>query len=1054
MAAAAAAVHVDAVMLEEMMESSFFDQPPEQERFPKRMVGFSDTVLSKGLDNRYCVLQIWENGNFEKHLIITASSDLETELCILKNDWISVPVQPGDIIHLEGECKSGIWVIDADTGYLILYPDILISGTTVSHSIRCMRKAILNERFRRSEPGSRSMLIGTILHEIFQKAGTNFTQQKLQELAFSIVQAPKYLKELYQLHLKQHDIIQEIEEYFPSFIKWAEDFMYKENQENQHNLQLKLPKGNKNDTFCQVKVTEILDVEETIWCPRFGLKGKIDVTANVTIHYKSRTESRVMPLELKSGKESNSIEHRSQVILYSLLCQGRRADPEAGFLLYLKTGNMFPVPGNRMDRRELIKLRNHLAFYLLHNTRKSNMGKEGTQQTQLASLPDLINDSHACGYCSQKRNCALYSRAVEQQEDPTVPPDVAAAVEKETQHLKPSHLKYFHLWYLMLTLESQYKDGKKGCRNIWMIPAAEREKQGDCVGNMIRMGRVEEVLDGLYLYWFQRKNGATPITTLMVGDRVVLSGEDSTLLGLSTGYVQEVKKTKVSCLLDRNLSRLPKGTVFRLDHEEGGFGTDTPLGNLSKLMENTPASERLRNLIIDFHKPKFSQQLSSVLPPEAKETVANILKGLNKSQKQAMKQVLLSEDYTLIVGMPGTGKTTTICALVRILYACGYSVLLTSFTHTAVDNILLKLAKFRVGFLRLGRVQRVHPDVQKFTEEEICSSKCIQTVASLEELYDSQKIVATTCMGINHPIFTRKRFDFCIVDEASQISQPVCLGPLFYSPRFVLVGDHQQLPPLVQNAEARDLGMSESLFKRLEQNKNAVVQLTVQYRMNSKIMSLSNQLVYDGKLECGSERVATAVVNLPTLKELNLEQTYSSETWLKETLNPNNPVCFLNTEKVSALEYTEKGGVSNMVEARLVVFLTSMFLKAGSKPSDIGIISPYRHQLKIITDLIVSSHIKNVEVNTVDKYQGRDKSIIIVSFVRNNCEGNVGELLKDWRRLNVAVTRAKHKLVMLGCVPSLCHYPPLQKLLSHLDTEGFISFIGLFLSLYTILTNR
>uniref|UniRef100_A0ABM5G0X0 DNA replication ATP-dependent helicase/nuclease n=1 Tax=Pogona vitticeps TaxID=103695 RepID=A0ABM5G0X0_9SAUR len=1025
-------------MLEELMERSFLEDASPPTRFPKRTNGFPDTVLSKGLNNRYCVLQVQENG-IEKHLTITAASlpeDLDTELCILRNDWVSIPVQPGDIIHLEGQCSSGVWIIDADSGYLILYPDMLLSGTTVSNSIKCMRRAILSEKFKTCGPGSRSMLIGTILHEIFQKAGTNFTQEKLQEIAFSIVHGPKYLKELYQLNLKQNDIMQEIQEYFPSFGKWAENFMYKPDQATQPNLKLKLP-GDKDDSLCTVKVTEILDVEENIWCPRFGIKGKIDVTVGVTIHRRSQTQYKIVPLELKSGKESNSIEHRSQVVLYSLLCQGRRADPEAGFLLYLKTGNMFPVPGNRMDRRELIKLRNQLAFYLLHSLCKSDIAEE---QTQFAPLPPLISDSQICSYCSQKQNCMLYNRAVEEQKNISAFPDVIAAVEKETQHLKSSHLEYFRLWCLMLTLESQCKDGKKEHRNIWMMPVAEREKHGDCVGNMLRLEYVQEMMDGQYLHWFQRKNDPMPVTNLMKGDRIVVSGEDSTLLGLSTGYVQDINRTKISCLLDRNLSCISKDTVFRLDHEEGTFGINGALGNLSKLMENAPASERLRNLIIEFQKPQFVQHLSSVLPPEVKETVANILKGLNKPQKQAMKQVLLSKDYTLIVGMPGTGKTTTICALVRILYACGFSVLLTSFTHTAVDNILLKLARFKVGFLRLGKAQKVHPDIKKFTEEEICRSKCIKTVAQLEELYRGQPVIATTCMGINHPIFTHKRFDFCIVDEASQISQPVCLGPLFYSLRFVLVGDHQQLPPLVQNAEARDLGMSESLFKRLEKNKNAVVQLTVQYRMNSKIMSLSNKLVYEGKLECGSERVSKGRIDLPNLKELKLEQEYSSEIWLKEALDPNNPVCFLNTEKVPAPEQTEKGGVSNMTEARLVFFLTSMFIKAGCKPSDIGVISPYRHQLKIITDMMINSHIYKVEVNTVDKYQGRDKGIIIVSFVRNNSDGNLGELLKDWRRLNVAITRAKHKLIMVGCVPSLCRYPPLEKLLCHLKTEAMISF--------------
>ncbi|KFZ46581.1 DNA replication ATP-dependent helicase/nuclease DNA2, partial [Antrostomus carolinensis] len=971
-----------------------------------------DTILRSGLNNRYRVLEvsiIQRNGSDpEKHLTITASQSLEdTELCILRNGWESVPVVPGDIIHLEGECSSGTWVINEQSGYLVLYPDLLLSGTTISNSIRCLRRAVLSERFRGSDSGSRQTLIGTILHEIFQQSVTNnLSQEKVEELANKIVYGQKYLREMYHLNLKQTEIMQEVEEYLPSFFKWAEDFMH--NPANQNKMQLKLSNGEKTEFSSKIEIVDILDIEENIWSPRFGLKGKIDVTARVKIHRQSGVQSRIMPLELKSGKESNSIEHRSQVILYTLLNLERRVDPEAGFLLYLKTGTMYPVSGARMDRRELMKLRNHVAFYLTHSTYKSDVGR---QQSQLAALPPVVDDSQACKYCSQMHNCFLYSRAVEQKmASVSFPAAMVPIIERETQHLKPSHLEYFSLWYLMLTLELQSGEGKKGYKNIWMIPSLEREKAGDCVGNMIRVDEVQEISEGQYLHFFQRRNGAIPGTNLLVGDRVVVSGEENGLLGLATGYVREVSVTKVSCVLGRNLSKLPKNTIFRLDHEEGDFGIGVPFENLSKLMKDSPVSERLRNLIIDFHKPRFIQHLSSVLPPEAKETVASILKGLNKPQKQAMKQVLLSKDYTLIVGMPGTGKTTTICALVRILSACGFSVLLTSFTHTAVDNILLKLAKFKVGFLRLGRAQKVHPDIQKFTEEEICRSKSIKSVTDLEEVYNSQPVVATSCMGVNHPIFVQKQFDFCIVDEASQISQLICLGPLFCSKRFVLVGDHQQLPPLVLNAEARDLGMSESLFKRLEQNQNAVVQLTVQYRMNSKIMSLSNMLVYEGKLECGSEKVSNATVNLPNLKKLKMELADASKTWLKEVLDPDTPVCFLNTEK------------------------------AGCKPSDIGIISPYRHQLKTITDLMAKWKNNRVEVNTVDKYQGRDKSIIIVSFVRNNNDENLGALLKDWRRLNVAITRAKHKLIMVGCVPSLRRYPPLEKLLCHLQSQAMISF--------------
>nr|XP_037865077.1 DNA replication ATP-dependent helicase/nuclease DNA2 isoform X4 [Chlorocebus sabaeus] len=959
--------------LELLMEKSFWEEAElPAELFQKKAVAsFPRTVLSRGMDNRYLVLAVStvqnKEGNSEKHLVITASQSLENkELCILRNDWCSVPAEPGDIIHLEGDCTSDTWIIDKDFGYLILYPDILISGTSIASSIRCMRRAVLSETFRSSDPATRQMLIGTVLHEVFQKAINNsFAPEKLQELAFQTIQEIRHLKEMYRLNLSQDEIKQEVEDYLPAFCKWAGDFMHKNASTDFPQMQLSLPSdSSKDNSTCNIEVVKSMDIEESIWSPRFGLKGKIDVTVGVKIHRGYKTKYKIMPLELKTGKESNSIEHRSQVVLYTLLSQERRADPEAGLLLYLKTGQMYPVPANHLDKRELLKLRNQMAFSLFHRISKSAT----RQKTQLASLPQIIDEEKTCKYCSQIGNCALYSRAVEQQMDgSSVPIVMLPKIEEETQHLKQTHLEYFSLWCLMLTLESQSKDNKKNHQNIWLMPASEMEKSGSCIGHLIRTEHVKTICDGQYLHNFQRKHGAIPVTNLLAGDRVIVSGEERSLFALSRGYVKEINTTTVTCLLDRNLSVLPESILFRLDQEEKSCDIETPLGNLSKLMENTFVSKKLRDLIIDFREPQFTSYLSSVLPHDAKDTVACILKGLNKPQRQAMKKVLLSKDYTLIVGMPGTGKTTTICTLL---------------------------------------------------------------------------IVATTCMGINHPIFSRKIFDFCIVDEASQISQPICLGPLFFSRRFVLVGDHQQLPPLVLNREARALGMSESLFKRLEQSKNAVVQLTVQYRMNSKIMSLSNKLTYEGKLECGSDKVANAVINLPHFKDVKLDlefyADYSDNPWLMGVFEPNNPVCFLNTDKVPAPEQVEKGGVSNITEAKVIVFLTSIFIKAGCNPSDIGIIAPYRQQLKIINDLLAHSSIGMVEVNTVDKYQGRDKSIVLVSFVRSNKDGTVGELLKDWRRLNVAITRAKHKLILLGCVPSLNCYPPLEKLLNHLNSEKLV----------------
>uniref|UniRef100_A0A6Q2X5L2 DNA replication ATP-dependent helicase/nuclease DNA2 n=1 Tax=Esox lucius TaxID=8010 RepID=A0A6Q2X5L2_ESOLU len=738
-------------------------------------------ILTTGLHNRYWVLDVNEvpgvRGSVEKHLTITASKMCHpTELCILKDGWESTPVSLGDVVHLEGQCVSGTWLIDKDSGFLVLLPDVLISGTSIASGIRCMRRAVLGEMFKSFDGGSKQMLNGTIVHDIFQKAAMSqdFSLERLQQLASQALLGPAYLGDMYTLRVTQQDMKQEIWEYLPALTEWARDSTTPTNP-------LSMSKGQ----------IHFVDIEENIWSPRFGLKGKIDVTAGVRIQRAGRPPAhRIMPLELKTGKESNSIEHRSQVILYTLMSLERRRDAEAGFLLYLKTGNLHPIVGNHMDRRELLKLRNSLAHYVSNSTKKL----EG--QTRMGPLPDIITDKQACKWCPQVRNCSLYDSEAQQ-----------SMVQREIEHLKEAHLLYFSHWLLLCALEAQTMERKGGRRNIWLQSAQEREKSGKCMGDLQLIGPVENQADGVFVHRFERCPGRERGSTgLIVGDRIVVSDQDLRLIGVAAGYVLDTGVTGASCSLDRDLSKCSSEVVFRLDQDEGVMGMSTHLVNLSKLMENSAPSARLRELIVDFTPPQFIDNLSSVLPREAKDTVANILKGLNKPQKQAMKKVLLSKDYTLIVGMPGTGKTTTICTL------------------------------------------------------------------------------------------------------------------------------------------------------------------------------------------------------------------------------------------VPALETVDKGGVSNRTEAALVHGIVSLLLKAGCRASDIGVIAPYRQQLKAISGLLVGPAYSGVEVNTVDKYQGRDKCVIVVSFVRSNPEGNLGELLKDWRRLNVAITRAKHKLLMVGSAPTLLRYAPLEKLLRHLTQENMISF--------------
>ncbi|KAK2854168.1 hypothetical protein Q5P01_006829 [Channa striata] len=945
----------------------------------------------------------------QKTLIMSCFRALQpTETCLLKDGWEMTPVFSGDVVHLEGRSEGGSWLVDREQGFLVLFPDTLISGTGISSSIRCMRRAVLGDMFKSFDGGSKQMLNGTMVHEVFQRAAAakDFSLETLTRLAHQILHSPQHLGDMYSLGVSQEEMKQELHDYLPSLEYWANEYL---SSSNPKAISLKMPSNsrapsNRSQDSATITVTELADIEENMWSPRFGLKGKIDVTAQVQIQRQRngshRTlERKTLPLELKTGRESNSIEHRSQVILYTLMSM-ERYSADAGFLLYLKTGNLHPVVAGHMDCRELLKLRNTLVHHI------HNCVEKEAERSRLSRLPDIVSNRQPCHYCPQRRNCALYERAVNNSSTDVSEDVVRDFLQEETGHLTLPHLNYFSHWLLLCCLEAATMEAKNGRKRVWLQTVDESERNGSCVGNVQLSGPVS-------------------------GDRIVVSDQEGRLVGLATGYLCEVSRTSISCTLDRDLSKFGD-MLLRLDSDEGVVGLSTHLTNISRLMENSQDSGRLRELVVDLRPPEFISNLGSVLPREAKDTVANILKGLNKPQKQAMKKVLLSKDYTLIVGMPGTGKTTTICTLVRILHACGFSVLLTSYTHSAVDNILLKLKRFRVGFLRLGQGQKVHPEILSYTEESARKSQ-VHTLSELEQLYNKELVVGTTCMGIKHPIFTRRRFDFCIVDEASQISQPICLGPLFYAKRFVLVGDHQQLPPIVQNQEARTRGMDESLFKRLELHSDAVVQLNVQYRMNRQIMSLSNSLMYEGRLECGSERIASALLNLPFLLSVQSEIGVYSQAhpqlnlaWIQDTLLPSNPVCFLDCSMVPALESVEQGGVSNYTEAALIHLLLSLLIKAGCKPSDIGVIAPYRQQLKTISALLQSPAFTGVEVNTVDRYQGRDKSLIVLSFVRSTAEeGNLGELLKDWRRLNVAITRAKHKLLMLGSATTLRRYAPL-----------------------------
>ena len=402
---------------------------------------------------------------------------------------------------------------------------------------------------------------------------------------------------------------------------------------------------------------------------------------------------------------------------------------------------------------------------------------------------------------------------------------------------------------------------------------------------------------------------------------------------------------------------------------------------------------------------------------------------LNMRQKDALLSALNAEDYALILGTPGSGKTTVIVEIIHYLLSRGQRVLVTSHTNTAVDNILVRLIEKNVDFVRIGNKKSVSRLVKPYMigEER-------HPVKSLEEyanLVDSVNVLGCTCYNTGHPIFKQRPFDYCIVDEASQITLPAVLGPLLRSRKFILVGDNYQLPPLVASPKAELAGLNRSLFVELaESHPESVVFFEEQYRMAQDISDLSSSLIYCNRLKCGREDAKQESYS-PESKD---NPNTGEKLWLTACLDPKEKVVFIDTDGVGDNLETIKGtSISNEMEAEICKEILKSFVEVqGASPESIGIMSVYNMQVNLIQQKVKSDHSSFgdlVEVHTVDKFQGRDKSVILISFVRSNSERHCGNLLLDWRRVNVALTRAKHKLILVGSSSTLASVPILDSML-------------------------
>eukprot|EP00756_Hemistasia_phaeocysticola_P019868 Hpha_TRINITY_DN15687_c3_g2::TRINITY_DN15687_c3_g2_i1::g.99073::m.99073/K14326/UPF1, RENT1; regulator of nonsense transcripts 1 len=413
--------------------------------------------------------------------------------------------------------------------------------------------------------------------------------------------------------------------------------------------------------------------------------------------------------------------------------------------------------------------------------------------------------------------------------------------------------------------------------------------------------------------------------------------------------------------------------------------------------------------------------------------------SLNSSQYIAA-EASLNRRLTLIHGPPGTGKTHTTVALVRQWVAGGAGpVLVASDSNTAVDNLVDGLTRFGVRVVRLGRPEAIRQDLNRHTLDSLVAEQgCVghakdAIYQAQQQIMRSAQVVACTCSGAGADLLEKFTFPSVIIDEASQATEPSVLVPLQHGAgQLVLVGDHKQLPATVLSREAELGGLALSLFDRLVASGATPFLLDTQYRMHPSIASYSSLTYYSGRVRSGisgSKRPAAAGFRWP---------------------QPGIPVAFVPVE---GREVSEGGGHSyfNDREADEVASCVMGFVEAGMDPGDIGVITPYAAQVRVLRRRLqryrggvssqglgrfgrdgedATSSAKCIaealppgsrgflEVNSVDGFQGREKEVIVVSAVRASSSGGVG-FLSDIRRMNVTLTRARRGIVVFGSIDTL-----------------------------------
>lgn len=557
----------------------------------------------------------------------------------------------------------------------------------------------------------------------------------------------------------------------------------------------------------------------------------------------------------------------------------------------------------------------------------------------------------------------------------------------------------------------------------------------------------------------------------------LFSNNNNTESGTLNGTIKVLGPNKIR--LSLNVDELPdwcddgKLGINLLFDETSYKEMDIALEKVINASHNRLA--HLRDVMYEIKAPVFEKTDASIH-----------ITGLNQSQNEAVRKIIAAKDLAIIHGPPGTGKTTTLVQAIRQTLFSEKQVLVCSSSNTAVDLLTEKLHREGISVLRLGNPARISEEVlmntldakvaahesykdlksyRKTAEEYFRMAgkykrtfgreereqrqlfyqearKILKDAKVLEdyiisEQFDKAQVIACTPVVSSGRMMRDRQFTTVFIDEAAQALEPMCWIPISRSNRVIFAGDHFQLPPTVKSKKAETEGLKETLFENCMHIENVSVMLNTQYRMNQQIMNFSNMKFYKGNL------IADASVKETVL-------SFDPNEFLL-----NTPLDFIDTAGCGYNEIVnpESLSIANPEEGQLLMKHLKLLLEqhSGASPAlqiaekskkriTIGIISPYKEQVQYLTNLVATdeefeAYRSHIAIKTVDGFQGQERDIIYISMVRSNDQREIG-FLNDIRRMNVALTRAKKKLVLIGDSATIGNHPFYKDFLDYVEAEG------------------